>query len=173
MPETCRQGPRIHTIGHSNHPIERFVALLRIAAVGRLIDVRSHPGSRFHPQFNKTALAKALGAAGIDYCWFGEALGGKPKDVSLFDALGRPDYQRMAATPAFASGIEELIRVARDSSLAIMCAEENPAHCHRTLLVTPELLARGVGVRHIRGDGGIAEHGVVVATRQGDLFGRA
>ena len=164
-------GPILHTIGHSNHPIERFVALLEAAGVETLVDVRSHPGSRFHPQFNKAALARALDTAGIAYRWLGEALGGKPKDTSLMDAAGHPDYAKMAATPAFAAGIDAIVRLAPASSLAIMCAEEDPSRCHRTLLVTPALLTRGVRVRHLRGDGRIIDHAAREASRQADLFG--
>jgi uncharacterized protein (DUF488 family) len=37
----------------------------------------------------------------------------------------------------------------------IMCAEEDPARCHRRLLVGRTLVARGVEVRHIRGSGAL------------------
>ncbi len=150
MPDADRRAQTVHSVGHSNHPIERFVALLEAAGVETVADVRSHPGSRFHPQFNKAALMNALGAAGIGYCWLGEALGGKPKDASLLDASGHPDYVKMAATPAFAAGVLELATRASSASVAIMCAEEDPTRCHRALLVTPALLAHGLRVRHIR-----------------------
>lgn len=171
MPGRPSPAPIIHTVGHSNHPIARFVALLETAGVETLIDVRSHPGSRFHPQFNKAALANALKASGIGYRWLGETLGGKPKDASLCDESGHPDYARMASTPAFAAGINGIAALAATSSLAIMCAEEDPARCHRTLLVTPALLARGIAVRHLRGDGRIVDHAAHMSPPQRDLFG--
>lgn len=164
-------GPTVHTVGHSNHPIAHFVALLKAAGVEILVDVRSHPGSRFHPQFNKAALARSLEESGISYRWLGEALGGKPKDAALLDAAGRPDYAKMAATPEFASGIGEVIRLASASGVAIMCAEADPARCHRSLLVGPALMVCGARIRHIRGDGRIVDHPVSQMPPQSDLFG--
>jgi uncharacterized protein (DUF488 family) len=151
------EGVTIHTIGHSNHPIERFVALLASAGIERLIDVRSHPGSRFHPQFNRSALGAALSRAGIDYQWLGDRLGGKPKDPGLLDADGKPDYAKMAATLSFKTAIEALCASADDAPVAIMCAEEDPAKCHRTLLVGPALRTRDVRLLHIRGDGRVLD----------------
>ncbi len=156
-PERPRSSIVLHTIGHSNHPITRFVGLLEGASIEKLVDVRSHPGSRFHPQFNKAALANALKARGIAYYWLGEALGGKPKNSRLLAEDGRPDYQKMAATPAFGTGIEALMALAGDGPCAIMCAEEDPARCHRTLLVAPALMPCGLTIRHIRGNGRIFE----------------
>ena len=37
------------TVGHSNHPLERFVALLTAYDAEVVVDVRSHPYSRFAP----------------------------------------------------------------------------------------------------------------------------
>ena len=50
----------IKTIGHSNHPIERFVELLKAGGVERLVDVRSVPGSRRFPQFGRERLKQSL-----------------------------------------------------------------------------------------------------------------
>ncbi|MYE82962.1 MAG: DUF488 domain-containing protein [Gammaproteobacteria bacterium] len=63
------------TIGHSNHPADIFVRLLGAHAVTVLVDVRSVPHSRFHPQFNRASLAASLPAAGIEYGYIGEPLG--------------------------------------------------------------------------------------------------
>jgi uncharacterized protein (DUF488 family) len=35
----------------------------------------------------------------------------------------------------------------------MLCSEEDPRRCHRRLLVTRVLTARGIPVLHIRGDG--------------------
>lgn len=163
----------LHSIGHSNHPIERFLVLLSGAEIQLLVDVRSHPGSRFHPQFNKAALEAALAGAGIGYRWLGDRLGGKPKDASLLDAHGHPDYQRMAATEAFRAGIDEIEGLAADQRVAFMCAEEDPLRCHRTRLVTPALVARGHLVHHLRGDGRVIDHESLIGEpkpQQADLF---
>ena len=77
----------IKTIGHSNHPIGRFVDLLKSGGVEAVVDVRSTPYSRRFPQFGRERLAQTLSAAGILYRYEGAALGGKPKDGAGYDAL--------------------------------------------------------------------------------------
>src|ERR1700760_3670835 len=84
----------IKTIGHSTHPIERFVELLKAGGVERLVDVRSMPWSRRFPQFGRERLAKNLAGGGIAYAWEGEALGGKPKAGGGYDELAaRPEFK--------------------------------------------------------------------------------
>ena len=85
----------IKTIGHSNHPIERFVELLKAGGVERLVDVRSMPWSRRFPQFGRERLAKSLAEAGIAYAWEGEALGGKPKAAAAMTIRRRGPSSRM------------------------------------------------------------------------------
>jgi uncharacterized protein (DUF488 family) len=85
------------TIGHSNQPIDRFVALLRDAGVTALADVRSTPSSRRLPWFSAKPLRARLEAEGIAYLAIGEALGGRPREPSLFRD-GVADYEAMAAT---------------------------------------------------------------------------
>lgn len=147
----------IHSIGHSNHPIERFVGLLQAAGIRRLADIRSVPASRFCPQFNGKALAASLAQAGIGYVWLGDRLGGKPKDPALLRA-GKPDYAKISASAPFRDGIEELIALAADVPLAMMCAERAPLDCHRAHLVAPALVERGVEVLHLLHDGGTQSH---------------
>lgn len=146
----------IFTIGHSNQTAEQFVALLRRHGVRLLADVRSAPASRFAPQFNRAALMRSLQDAGIDYRWFGQALGGKPR----------------APEAVFGAGIAELLRAAETQSTAIMCAERDPRVCHRTHLVTPALLKNGAAVTHILGDGTLLAHDALQQpAKQPDLFG--
>src|SRR5947207_2386155 len=113
----------IKTIGHSNHPIERFVDLLKAGGVERLVDVRSMPWSRRFPQFGRERLANTLAEAGIDYAWEGEALGGKPRQGGGYDDL--------AARPEFKHAISRLIDGSTSTALCLMCAEKEPLDCHR------------------------------------------
>jgi len=164
----------IRTIGHSNHAVDRFIGLLGGQGVTLLVDVRSQPASRHVPQYNRPALAAALAAAGIDYLWLGEALGGRPRDPAVYRPDGRPDYMLCAARPAFIVGIGTLLQAAGRQPAAIMCAERNPRHCHRTHLVTPALLARGAEVCHILADGSSLDHAALqhkAGSSQLDLFG--
>ena len=87
--------PVVLTIGHSNHSLERFLALLQGAGVEMVADVRTTPASRRFPHFNKEALATALHAAGLSYLWLGRELGGRPADPTLFTD-GTADFERMA-----------------------------------------------------------------------------
>lgn len=52
----------VWTIGHSNRPIEEFLAMLDGAAIECVVDVRRLPGSRAQPQFDAEALAASLNA---------------------------------------------------------------------------------------------------------------
>jgi len=148
-------GPRLFTIGHSNQTAARFVELLARHGIETLVDVRSAPYSRYCPHFNKPVLEASITAAGLRYVYLGDKLGGMPKDESLYDDTGSPDYDRIAAAPFFIDGIRQLIALLPDARCAMMCAEENPQHCHRHRLVEPALVASGIDIRHIRGDGRI------------------
>lgn len=143
----------VFTIGHSAHDPAVFVRLLSDQGVSVLADVRSRPYSRHAPQFNKPRLEATLKAAGIDYVYLGKELGGIRSEPELRDANGRTDGVRTAASPVFLDGIHRLERLASERCAALMCAEEDPLRCHRFHLISPVLLARGLTVRHIRGDG--------------------
>ena len=66
----------LFSIGHSNIPAERFVALLRDAGVGAIADVRSTPFSRRFPWFSGKNLATTLAQHGMTYLAYGDVLGG-------------------------------------------------------------------------------------------------
>ena len=154
----------LHTIGHSNHPIERFTALLRLHDIACLADIRSYPGSRWAPQFNRRRLAAVMADAGIDYLWLGGPLGGKRDDPALLKPDGKPDYAKIVALPAFRDALEELAVLARRRPTAMMCAEEDPMRCHRTHLVGAALAVDGFAIRHIRGDSSLVEDADLRAT---------
>jgi uncharacterized protein (DUF488 family) len=145
----------IRTIGHSNHPIERFLALLKAAGVQRLVDVRSMPWSRRFPQFGRERLANSLKEASIDYVWEGEALGGKPPDGG--------GYDEMAARPGFKRAIGRVIEQGTGTSLCLMCAEKEPLECHRVLLVSRRLAERGAAIEHLLADGTTRLHAEIEA----------
>jgi uncharacterized protein (DUF488 family) len=145
----------IYTIGHSKHPIDRFVALLQQHGIDAVADVRSTPYSRFNPQFNKEKLQAALAAARIRYVFLGEELGARTKDPACYDDSGRVSYAKLASTELFRSGLDRLLTGMRDHRIAIMCAEREPLECHRTILVARELEKAGVPVTHILHDGSL------------------
>lgn len=168
----------LYTIGHSSHAAERFLELLRQHAIEVVVDTRSAPYSRYAPQFDRETLRDALNAAGQKYLYLGDVIGGRPRDEHCYDAEGRVLYSRVAELPEFRAGIERLKRGAQEYRVALLCAEEDPAHCHRRLLVARVLLGEGEGILHIRGDGSIESDadverrsGKVLVDPQPALFG--
>ena len=147
----------ILTIGHSTHPIERFVALLKQHRVTALADVRSAPFSRHNPQFNKDALQRTLKDKGIAYIFLGKELGARSNDPSCYEN-GRVRYDRLAQTEVFRSGIARVRKGAAKYKIALMCAEKEPLDCHRTLLVARALEREGEAVVHIHADGHLESH---------------
>ncbi len=176
-----RIGGTVLTIGHSNHALEDFVGLLRQHRVNAVADVRSAPYSRYNPQFNREPLAASLKAAGIAYVYLGRELGGRPGNRRCYDDGGRVLYDRVAATVPFRRGLDRVVAGAAKHRIALMCAEKEPLHCHRTLLVAQELDKLGVGVAHIHADGRLEPHGDAMdrlidltgPRPDGDLFRRA
>ena len=133
-------GVTVWTIGHSTHPIGRFIGLLAGFRIDRLADIRRYPTSRW-PQFKADALEASLAAAGIDYAQIPE-LGGYRKG----------GYEEHVKTPEFADGIRTLVALAGEKTTAIMCAEAVFFRCHRRY-VAEALVGAGHEVRHIYPDG--------------------
>lgn len=148
----------LFTIGHSNHPIERFVALVRGAGVTAIADVRSTPASRRYPWFNQARLAPHLAAEGIAYAPLGDALGGRPRDPRLYRVDGVADYAAMARTEEFRGGLDRVAEGARRYRVCLMCAEREPLDCHRCLLVARALAENGSTIGHVLADATIEPH---------------
>jgi uncharacterized protein (DUF488 family) len=145
------------TIGHSNLPADHFVALLKGGDVTAVADVRSVPLSRWCPWFSRKSLAERLAAEGIAYLWFGDSLGGRPREQALYRD-GIADYEAMAATMQFRAGLDRVAWEIGRHRLCLLCAEREPLDCHRCLLVSRALVARGLTPGHIRPDGSIEPH---------------
>lgn len=156
---------QIYTIGHSNHSWESFADLLRRHRIQVLVDVRSNPVSRWAPFASSHALPELLDELGTRYVHLGTSLGGKPADPSYYDRHGRVDYRKLRSSYAFQEGIEELLRLARHEQTAIMCSEEDPVKCHRSLLVGPALDDHGVELLHIRGVGSVQSSEAIADTK--------
>jgi uncharacterized protein (DUF488 family) len=156
-------GGALWTIGHSNHPLEKFLDLLRRHAVELLVDVRSQPYSGYATQFNREALQAALCDAGVKYLFLGDLIGGRAEGAEFYDSEGRVLYDRLAAAPEFQRGVERLLREMKTARTAVLCGEEDPTNCHRRLLIGRVLSTRGVAVRHIRGDGRVETEDEVAA----------
>ena len=144
---------QIWTIGHSTRSIEDLISLLKKNEIKLLADVRSLPGSKRYPQFNREALAESLNAHGIRYEHFPE-LGGRRKpnadsrNTTWRNASFR-GYADYMETEQFHKGAERLLAFAREAGpAAMMCAEAVWWRCHRSL-ISDYLKARGIEVMHI------------------------
>jgi uncharacterized protein (DUF488 family) len=148
----------IYTIGHSNHPLERFLGLLQPHGITAVADVRSTPYSRFNPQFRREKLQAALATVGIQYVFLGQELGARSQNPACYDSEGRVSYAKLARTELFRKGIARLRTGLADHRISLLCAEREPLECHRTILVARELVREGVEVTHILGDGSLESH---------------
>jgi uncharacterized protein (DUF488 family) len=147
----------LFTIGHSNHSIEAFIALLLQHGVTALADVRSHPYSRYLPHFNQTQLKTALLDVGIRYVFLGRELGARPSDPTCY-VDGKALYERIASTELFSQGIQRILKGAETYTIALMCAEKDPITCHRAILVGQRLREFTLDINHILRNGNLETH---------------
>jgi uncharacterized protein (DUF488 family) len=144
--------PVVLTIGHSTRTLEEFIELLRAHAISRVVDVRTVPRSRHNPQFNKATLPRSLKKAGLGYVHL-PGLGGlrhaQRESVNMgwrnTSFRGYADYMQ---TAEFQQSLEELIELAKQDRIALMCAEAVPWRCHRSL-IADALLVRGIRTEDI------------------------
>jgi uncharacterized protein (DUF488 family) len=141
------------TVGHSNHEIEVWISLLRQHGIEVVVDVRSSPYSKYVPQFDRELMQRSLENAGIRYLYFGAELGGRPSNPDYYDAAGHVLYSRLRADDSFQAAIARLETGMERFRVALVCGEENPANCHRRLLIGRVLTGRGHTMLHVRGDG--------------------
>jgi uncharacterized protein (DUF488 family) len=162
MPDSdSNTGKIVLTIGHSNRPLEGFMALLKAQEVNGVADVRKTPRSRKNPQFNGDTLPQALELVGIAYVWI-PALGGMrlPRPDSPNTAWENSSFRGFAdymLTSEFEQGLQELLDQAQDRRVALMCSEAVPWRCHRSL-IADVLVVRGFTVQHIFGVSRIQDH---------------
>jgi uncharacterized protein (DUF488 family) len=154
LPAGMKSGPSpiVLTIGHSTRTLEEFIGLLQTHGATRVVDVRTVPRSRHNPQFNKDSLPGSLKKAGLGYVHL-PGLGGlrhaKRDSVNLgwrnASFRGYADYMQ---TPEFKQSLEELVQLANQQPIALMCAEAVPWRCHRSL-IADALLVRGIRTEDI------------------------
>ena len=166
------------TIGHSSLQADQFLAQLKAHGVTAIADVRSVPFSRRFPWFSSRTLSDRLQSKGIAYIMMGDTLGGRPANAALYRD-GVADYETMATTADFRTGIDRVVAGMSQHRLCLMCSEREPLDCHRCLLVSRALAKHGLTIGHILGDVSIephsaAEERLLAGLRPGaggDLFG--
>ena len=157
------KGPEtvVLTIGHSTRTLEEFVELLEVYSVTLLVDVRTVPGSRHNPQFNKETLPTILKHYGLRYIHMPE-IGGlrHPKHESVNTAWknsGFRGYADYMYTQEFTDSLLKIVALARENRLVLMCAEALPWRCHRNLL-SDALVVRHIKVEHIISKDSVINH---------------
>jgi uncharacterized protein (DUF488 family) len=175
-PAGTSSAPRLYTVGHGTATEEEFTGRLRGAGIERLVDVRTAPGSRRHPQFRMEAMSDWLREAGIAYRWE-RALGGwrRPDPASTVNHVlrhpgfrGYADYMR---TPPFWAALDRLLVDATTAPTAALCSESLWWRCHRRLLADAATLVRGAEVLHLDPRGGLEPHRPTEGVRRdGDLL---
>ena len=152
----------LRTVGHGTLSSAAFASLLDQELVGRVVDVRSFPGSRHNPQFGREEMEQWVPRAGIGYVWIRE-LGGRrrpvadSRHVALRD-LGFRAYADHMETPEFLAGVDELLALAAYPLTTVMCSESVWWRCHRRLLADHLTLVRGIEVAHLMHDGRLTPH---------------
>lgn len=148
MPAT----PTIYTIGHSTRTIDEFIELLKASKITQLVDVRTIPKSRHNPQFGQDELQHSLKQRDINYVYLKDLGGLRPAVKNSLNRAWRNqsfrNYADYMQTADFQKGLEELIKLAKLQTSAIMCAEAVPWRCHRSL-VADSLTVRGLKVCEI------------------------
>jgi uncharacterized protein (DUF488 family) len=166
---------RLLTVGHGTATAEELATLLADAGVERLVDVRTAPGSRRHPQFRGEAMRRWLPETGVAYRWERE-LGGwrKPDPASVNRVLRHPAFRGYAdymRTPPFWAALDRLLGLAVAAPTAAMCSEALWWRCHRRLLADAAVLVRGAEVLHLDHRGRLEPHNPTEGVRRdGDLL---
>ena len=160
--------PDIWTVGHSTRTAEDFVKILKAHHIERLVDVRSFPGSRRYPHFNKIQLSYFLDEHHISYHHL-PSIGGRrqPRKNSRNTAWKNPSFRAYAdhmESAEFREGIKELLELARERRTAVMCAEAVWWRCHRSL-IADYLKAMGALVVHIIDEKKTEKHPYTSAAR--------
>jgi uncharacterized protein (DUF488 family) len=151
----------IYTIGHSTHPIDEFIQILKAYRIEEVVEVRTIPKSRHNPQFNEETLREELRKHDIGYVRM-EGLGGlrHTSNTSVNTAWRNASFRGYAdymQTPEFARAIDELIDLGKRKQFVIMCAEAVPWRCHRSL-IGDALLVRNVKVEDIYNEKSVKPH---------------
>jgi uncharacterized protein (DUF488 family) len=159
------------TCGHSSHDFETWLGLLSQHGVEVVVDTRSSPYSKYVPQFDRELMKRSLEQAGIHYLYLGADLGGRPANPAYYDANGRVLYSRLRDDARFKAAIARLETGMERFRVALVCGEEDPAHCHRRLLIGRVLTERGHIMLHIRGDGRLESDDAVAIEAHKPLVG--
>ncbi|MBX9687629.1 MAG: DUF488 domain-containing protein [Candidatus Obscuribacterales bacterium] len=160
------EGIRLLTVGHSIYPMLDFIELIRLHGIEVIVDVRSNPYSRYATHFHGPLLKKSLAEKHLKYVFLGAELGGKPKEQEFYDQDGHLNYERLANSTKFKTGMDRLEKGLSLYRVAIMCGEEDPGNCHRHLLISKVAIQKGYKVSHIRKGGTLQSYEELLALEE-------
>ena len=146
----------LFTIGHSAHSWAHFIELLCKYDIQAVADVRSSPYSARFPHFNCQAVERNLKQSRIRYVFLGHELGARRTELQCY-VDGVALYERIADTPAFRLGLQRLNAGMQRYRLILLCAEQDPLECHRTILVCRHV-RHYARVQHILSNGSLESH---------------
>lgn len=156
----------IYTVGHSSHDLSTFFSILKRHNINEIIDIRRSPRSTHFPQFNIDQLKEeCLSRSSFKYSFQGDLLGGRRRRCKSLknlnnglldsDSQGYADHMQRIE---FHQLIKELVVLSSSSSLVLMCSENNPVQCHRSLLADYLCLIHHMHVIHILFNGETCDH---------------
>ncbi len=153
--------PQLFTVGHSTRSLQELAEILHAASVEQLVDVRTAPRSRRHPQFNRESLGERLPELGIAYL-HEKRLGGFRRPAAdspngAWEHQGFRGYADYMASAEFGQALAELERRALARATCVMCAEAQWWRCHRRL-IADALVTHGWRVLHLGLGGAPVEH---------------
>jgi uncharacterized protein (DUF488 family) len=141
----------LYSIGYATKPIETFIEQLRHYQITAVADVRSVPFSNAFFDYHQDAIQSHLARAGIRYVYLGKELGPRSKDKSHYDDCGQVQFDQLMNSKLFLQGVRRLqMGLEKGYRIALMCAEKDPATCHRSLLIGYALKRQlGMELQHI------------------------
>lgn len=172
---------RLFSIGYASKPIEVFLAQLKQHGINAIADVRSVPYSKVFYDYHREALITTLKNAGVHYVYLGEELGPRSKDDTHYNEQQQVQFDRLMQSSLYLDGVARLqAGLDKGLNIALMCAEKDPADCHRSLLIGYHLQRQlGMGLQHIKHDGRLETQQametrlVAMHDKEADLFSDA
>lgn len=147
---------QLYTIGHSQHPFDFFIQLLKAYNVNYILDVRSTPYSKYAEAYNRNKVEKRLQRHEIRYWFMGNFFGARPSKRELYSKDGYLDFEKVMKSEQFQKGMDSVFKgLNLGNNIALMCTEKDPMDCHRAIMVARAFSLEGMDVKHILQDGQI------------------
>ncbi|HJP83926.1 MAG TPA: DUF488 domain-containing protein [Fimbriimonadaceae bacterium] len=164
----------LYSVGYGNRGFEAFLDLIRQYKFSHLVDVRSVPQSAYWEDFRRERLAFLMSETEIRYVYMGDTLGAITGSAVLCKDPDSVDIEPLRQTDYLALGIDKLTEAASDpkNRIVLMCGCLRPHRCHRSRLLGPPILKKGIDYQHVDEHGNLRSHREVEleSEPQGALF---